>query len=271
MKEIYIPLSGAVAREKQMAMVTNNLANINSSGFKKDSAIFRVRPPETRLERMDLSADTRLNLPDSRQRLEGNRNYTAIAESYVDFAPGDLRPTGSPFDLALQEGNPDTDARSFFVVMTPEGDRYTRKGNFSVNSQGLLVTSEGFPLKGMDGQPLRIGQQPFEPIVVSTEGNIVVQQREVGQLQRVMVDSPQLLEKMGNGFFSDRGGLVPVREATPQDGPLVRQRFLEMSNVNVVDELVRMIDSQRAFSSYQRTIQAMDDASGQVTNWAMER
>ncbi|MFP4379908.1 MAG: flagellar basal-body rod protein FlgF [Candidatus Sumerlaeia bacterium] len=271
MKEMYVPLSGAIAREKQLTMVTNNLANVNSVGYKKEKAIFRVRPPETDLPKMDESANRRLNLPNSRQRVEGNRNYTAVAESFTDFSTGETRATGNPFDMAIQEMNPRSEARGFFVVQTPEGPRYTRKGNFEVDAAGRLVDTNGNPVLATNGQPLVVGPRPFEPIVVSPEGNVVVQERTVGQIQRVVVDDPNQLEKQGHGLFNDRNGEVPVRNVAPADNMAVRQRYLEMANTNVVEELVQMIDLQRAYTAFERSIQTFDDASGQVINWAMER
>lgn len=272
MKEMYVSLSGAITREKQLAMVSNNLANINSVGFKREEAIFRVRPPETNWPRMERSHLDELSLPYPRQRMEGNRNYTAVAESYTDFSLGALRPTGNPYDMALEmRGTKRDDPVPFFVVETAQGKRLTRMGNFQVNSQDHLVTPDGYPLLGVNDQPLTVGGNPVEPIVVSKDGTINSNGQNIGQVQVQVVEQPQQLERVGEGLYSDRDGDVATRAPEAGDEIAVRHRYLEMANVNAVSELVKMIDLQRAYTTHERSIQTMDGASEEVVATAMGR
>jgi flagellar basal-body rod protein FlgG len=264
MKEMYVALSGAVAREKQLALVANNLANVNSVGFKKDLAVFRVRPPEADLPLLEKSASPRLELPPAAQRMEGDRNYATLAESFTDFSMGTLQPTANPYDMALEARNPGLPGTPFFVVSTPQGDSLTRMGNFQVNSRQELVTPGGYPVKSQGGDVLKLTGKPGESIVISPTGEVFTGGQSVGNVRVVMVEQPAQLEKTGSGLFSDKGGQVAVRDVTPADGVSVRQHYLETSNVNVVEELVKMIDLQRAYAGFEKAIQAMDDATGKV-------
>lgn len=264
MKEIYVSLSAAVAQERNLAIVANNLANVNSSGFKRETAIFEVLPPKTDMVALAKSASPELGLPMPVQTTDGIGNYMRIAETSVDYAHGDLRPTTEPLDMALQESDPKK-GLAFFTVETPQGDLYTRAGGFQINKNKELVTVDGFRVKGTAG-PISVDSGPIE---VTADGGISAKGRALGSLKIAYFDRPQDLEKVGSALFSDRSGAVASRAATPQDGVSVRQGYLEMSNVNAVAELTKMIETQRAYTSYEKSIQAIDNTSEKVINQAM--
>ena len=260
MKEMYVSLSGAVAQERHLAVLANNLANVNSVGFKREVAVFEVRPPDTRPDIMAQSADAELNLPPVRQMAADSRNYVQMTKTVVDFASGDLRPTGNSLDMALQERDPKKGV-AFFAVETPEGERYTRMGNFTTNINQELVTPDGHLVKSREGSALKIPDQHIE---VSPKGGIVSKGQEVGSLKVVVFDNPDQLEKIGNGLFSN--GTAGSRELTDSDDITVRGGFVETSNVNIVTELVKMIEAQRAYTTYEKSIQAIDEISSSVIN-----
>ena len=133
---IYMAATGALAYERQLQLLSNNLANVNTAGFKKDRGRFREFSLSTAAgsENFALRSD-RLQVPE----------YWMEYSTYTDFSAGALRKTGRPFDLALS-GN------GFFCVRTPDGVMYTRRGDFTVDADELLVTQEGFPVLGKGGE-----------------------------------------------------------------------------------------------------------------------
>lgn len=258
MKELYTALAGAVAREKQLAIVTNNLANANSVGFKRENTLFQVLPPQPDLKTMALSADPGLNLPTPRQWIPGAQEYTRIGGTTTDFSTGTLRETGDPLDFALDAQKPGQGA-AFFAVQTPQGTCYTRAGNFALNAKKEVITRHGDHVLAKNGRPLTMDDANVR---VSSAGEVMAKGGAVGALNLVYVAHPEQLQKVGNDLFA--AGQAQVRPVTPADGVVVHQGSLEMANVNVVDELVRMIDLQRSYEAAQKTIQSMDDASSQT-------
>jgi len=265
MKEMYVSLSAAVAQERHLAVIANNLANVNSAAFKKEVAVFEVRPPQVRYDLMERSVSRELELPAPRQMRAGDRNYAALAATAVDFSAGDVRPTSNPFDLALEERDA-KGGRAFFVVDTPQGARYTRAGNFVTNKDQELTTPDGYMVQSREGTSVKV---PDRLIEVSPRGEVVSRGKPLGALKVVVFDQPGQLEKLGNGLFSDREGAVVPKELTDADAVRVRQGYLEMSNVNVVAELVKMIEAQRAFASYEKAIQSIDDVASRVISGAL--
>lgn len=270
MKEMYVALSGAVSREKQFAMVANNLANVNTVGFKREEAIFRVRPPEVDFQKMQKSHRREMALPEPRQWIEGNRNYAAVQQSFMDFSEGSLKATGHILDVALESRDPGATGVPFFVVATPEGNRLTRAGNFHLNALNELCDASNHLVLGANGLPIQFAGQPQEPFTITEEGNIFSDGNLQGRLQVVMVDEPNDLDHLGYNYFGDRNGEVATRPVAQADNVSVRHRFLEMANTNAVSELVKMIDLQRSYSAFQKSIQSMSDASSEVIDYVMQ-
>lgn len=266
MKELYVAVSGAVSREKQMAMIANNLANVNSAGYKRQQAVFEVRPPDTDFEALERSASPRLNLPEVTQRIEGDRNYVRVADSYTDFSQGVLKPTGKVFDMALETWG-DSEGTAFFALRTAEGVRYTRMGNFLVDGQGRLSTPEGHLPLDTGGSPIEIGEN--RNIAVGPDGTISAGGEELGSLEVRIFDNPRDLLRLGHGLYGDREGAVQGRARGDGDNVTVRSGYLELSNVNAVDELVRMIDVQRSYQTFQKAMTTMDEASGRLITSVM--
>ena len=187
MKELYTALAGAVTRERQLAIVTNNLANVNSVGFKKERSLFEARPPEPALKAMARSADPELNLPTPRQWITGSQNQVRIAGTTTDFSTGNLRETGQTLDFALETRKPGSGG-AFLAVQTPQGTRYTRAGNFALNEKQEVVTRHGDRVLAKGGQPLTL--LDTSNVRVNGNGEVMANGGAMGALNLVYVEHP---------------------------------------------------------------------------------
>jgi flagellar basal-body rod protein FlgG len=207
--------------EQRLNQVTNNLANVDTPGFKKESVTF---------DEMLYQANS------SRQRVgKGLRINTTHQQGVV-------QKTDAPLDLAIS-------GEGFFRVQTPAGIRYTRAGNFQRDSAGLLTTANGYPVLGESG-PITLTGNKFD---VARDGSLSVDGVQTNRLAVVTAD-PRALKKEGENLFRLEGG---VEEASPNFQLL--QGHLEKSNVNTVTEMTEMIDLYRAYEGQQKMIRAVDD------------
>lgn len=258
MKEMYVALSGAITREKQLALVSNNLANVQSVGFKKQQAVFELRPPAPDTGAMLRSHDPELGQAEPRARVRGDRAYVRLADSYTDYTMGDLRATTeNPLDLALVERHRGPGA-AFFSVQTPQGPRLTRMGNFLVDREGRLVLPGGEPVLDAGGNAIEIGTDPERAISIAGTGEIFNGDQRVAQLQLFFAERPEALVRQGHGFFHDPEGQAGLRPLEAGDQVQVTSGYLEYSNVNIVEELVKMIELQRAYTTAEKAIQTFD-------------
>jgi len=235
---MYSALSGNLAAMKRMDIISNNLANVNTPGFKKDKVTFEgllssittppAVPPST-------TADPILQ--------QGN--------IFIDYASGPVAQTGNPFDLAI-------DGDGFFEVTTPDGPAYTRQGNFRLSADGTLVTADGFPVQGQGG-PIRISGSRIE---IDSTGVITVDGSESGTISMVDFPKPYALTKTGSALFVPTD---PQALPQPAKGEL-RQAHLEGSNVETISEMVQMIENSRYFDACQRTIMSFNDMTSKAAN-----
>lgn len=241
---IYMSAAGAMAYEKRMQVISNNLANINTSGFKKDKGHFQI-----------------INSPDSiKEDLEKNSISTEKQqpplwlqfETKTDFTSGPLKHTGNPLDLAL-EGD------GFFCIKTEQGTQYTRNGSFSLDQEGMLVTMDGLPVMG-EGGPINIEGNTFS---VDVKGNISVDGSQVDTIKIVGFQKQDALKKTGNSLFeiADKNAVETKAENTG-----VSQGFIELSNVNAIRMMTEMIEVLRGYESYQKAIKTADEANAKAIN-----
>ena len=247
---VYIPLSGALVQEKRLEVLANNLANVNTAGFKKDRPAFEnvllesMEPvPNSQLLKM-ISYD-----PLSLSIYNINRTLPSFDGVRTDYSEGILKETGNPLDLAL-EGD------GFFCIVTPQGVMYTRNGSFTLDSQGVLVTQEGLPVLGENSGEITI--TGGGDVTVSSDGTIKVDGIEVDRLRIVDFERPYPLEKMGNSMFHLTEPLEEEKEAIDAK---VKQGFIEHSNVNVMREMAMMIELNRTYESYQKVIHTIYDTT----------
>ncbi len=216
----------------RLEVIANNLANINTTGFKRDD-VFPVVLQDA------VAAD-------------GGRGAPLMTtRAATDFADGSLTRTNNPLDVAIQGGG-------FFVVETPAGPRYTRNGNFALAVDGTLTTSRGFPVAGADG-PLRfpdVQQLSRGAVAITDTGEISLDGKTIGRLRIVRFERTADLTKDGTSMFIAPPATRPL-DASP-DSVAVKQGYLEESNVDGIEEMVTMIELMRAFESNQKAAQQQD-------------
>jgi len=253
---IYIAASAGLKQQTKLDIIANNLANVNNAGFKKDGIIFKeLIPPFEPDTSFESSRNTLLPADVS------NRNvaYVGINEFYTNHSQGNLVQTGNSLDLGL-------DGEGFFAVNTPQGVRYTRNGNFRLDTNEQLVTQEGYPVLGDAGGPVTIPAQGGNVTIdaagtVSVGGGIGI--TAIGQIRAVNFENKKDLVKVGADLYRTAD---PQIKETPAANVSVRQGFLESSNVNTVEEMTQMISTLRGFEAYQKVIQSIDAADEQSVN-----
>lgn len=235
---MYSALSGNIAAMKRMDIISNNLANVNTPGFKKDKMTF---------EGMLVGAATPLAVPQSKTA----DPILQKEDVYIDYTTGPVSQTGNSLDMAI-------DGDGFFTVTTPNGIAYTRQGNFRLTADGTLVTSDGFPVMGQGGEIHIKGSN----VEINAKGEITVDGEAAGALNVVDFPKPYKLTKTGSALF------VPSDpQATPQAAKAeVRQGHLEGANVDPVSEMVQMIETNRYFDACQRVILSYDSMASKAAN-----
>lgn len=223
---IYAALSGAVAQQRALDTVANNVANVGTPGFRADQLAFREALSEAR--------------PGSDAVPNGLR-YVTVATSRTTPTDGPLSQTGNPLDLALQ-------GDGFFAVSTREGVRYTRAGALQVRGDGAVVTRAGHPVLTTSG-PLVIPRDAGA-VTVGQDGRVTMGDLDLGRL-RVERFPPNGLVKQGLTLFAPEPGVT----GSPADDVSVSQGFLEGANVNAVSGMNELISASRSFDAFQRVIQ----------------
>ncbi|MFQ5454937.1 MAG: flagellar basal-body rod protein FlgF [Nitrospirota bacterium] len=231
---IYSVLSGSIAQERRLEIITNNIANINTPGYKREEPIFQRYIPKSFENISPVSNKDKV--------------YVEVVRTMTQFSPGGIKDTGNPLDLAI-EGN------GFFVVETDNGTRYTRSGNFTLDSERRLVTQDGSVVLG-EGGPILLEEGK---ISVDADGKISVNNNEVGAL--LITDFPDMnvLQKDSNTFFKGEGGV-------PSENFKVIQGKIELSNVEPMSELSSMIEVIRSYQAYQKVIQTISDTTSRSIN-----
>jgi len=236
-------LFGALSNEMRMSSIANNLANVNTSAYKKDKMAFHdafIRFAH------DYLIDGKTHLRGKDMFPKANVMAKArLAAQQTDFTQGGLQRTGNQLDFALS-------GEGFFRVQTGDGILYTRAGNFLPDAQGILRTQDGNTVM-VDGGPLII--PPGGKVIVDAEGNVSVNGEPAGAFDVVSFDDLTKMKRVGANNFTVEGGAAEIE---PEDVS-VQQGFLEKGNVNVVSEMVAMIETQRAFTMYSKMIQASDE------------
>ncbi len=263
LKGVYTALSGAIAQSTKLDTIANNIANVNTPGFKRDQQVFseyltaNEKDPTTVPIPRDVAA-----IESFYDMQGGDKSYVHEKGTYTDFSQGSLKRTGGKLDLAI-------DGPGFFEVSSPSGIRYTRAGNFTMDGNGRLVTKEGFPvLKAADaGTPDADRMIQFSgqtSVAISENGQIFQGDDLLGQLSLVNVANPDSLTKIGNNLYGPRPTMTP--QLNPIPSPALKQGFVETSNVNVVQEMTDMITTHRVFESTQKAISAYDGMSEKLVN-----
>lgn len=218
---IYNLIDGSLTQKMRFETIANNMANSNTNAFKKDLISF-------------------------------NQALDMQSISKTDFSRGPARYTNNDLDVALN-------STGFFKVETPNGIRYTRDGAFSINGEGLLVTSNGDTVLGQNGPITVEGGK----VIIENDGRVMVDNEPAGTLLVVDFEAPQLLKKEGGSYYVYRG---EAKEMFTQTDVKMQQQYLESSNVNSTQEMIKMMETYRAFESIERAIQSIDRMTGKMVN-----
>ena len=237
---LLIGLSRQMTLERQMDVIANNVANVNTNGFKADRSLFQeYLMPTAREDNFVAGRDRRLS-------------HVIDRATFHDFAAGPSEHTKNPLDIAI-------DGKAFLVVQTAAGERYTRDGGLQINNQGQLVTASGDPVLGNSG-PI-VFQPTDKAITIAPDGNITVVEGTGrtdsvrGKLRLVSFADAQKLVKDGGNLYSAGQGVA----AQPDTKSRVRQGFIEKSNVNSVHEMSRMIEITRTYTQISAMLQQQHD------------
>lgn len=239
-KGLYTSAMGLSVLTKQHEVTANNLANANTSGYKKD-VLVSGSFPEMLLYKLNDPEEVN----EKPRSIGGISMGVKIEEVYTDHTTGNRRSSENASALAVSEG--------YFTVNTPQGERYTRNGEFGVDSAGRVVSPDGYPLMGQKGEIIVKGSD----FRVDREGRVYSGGVEIDSLK--IVNFSGALTKEGSSLFQ---GEDPEKVATP----LVSQGFVEESNVEPIGEMINMIEVMRAYEANQKVIQTIDTTLDKAVN-----
>lgn len=236
---LFVGLSRQMVLRHEMDIVANNIANADTAGFKLESLMSKTEPKRP--------ANT----------APGPRPVKFVLDDGVarDFGQGTLRSTGGALDLAIE-------GQGFFTITTPDGERYTRDGRFTMDPSGKIITESGATVAGDGGGEVVIDPEKG-PVTISADGVVSQGSERVGKIGVVTFDSLAALEKTGDNLFRNTSNLQPQ----PATAAVVRQGMLESSNVRPIVEITRMIEVTR---SYER-ITKMLDSTAELSRRSIER
>jgi flagellar basal-body rod protein FlgG len=258
MESLWVAKTGLEAQQTRMSVVSQNLANVNTTGYKRQRAMFEDLLYQNVIQSggatsQQTNAPTGLNI---------GTGVRVVATDH-QFQQGGIITTGNQFDLAVQ-------GRGFFEVLLPDGTQaYTRDGTFQVSSDGALVTSSGYAV-----QPAITIPAAAQSVSIGTDGTVSATlpgqttATQVGTLQITDFVNPAGLQSRGQNLYRETVASGPPQPGTPGLNGLgtIGQGQLEASNVNVVEELVGMIETQRAYEMNSRAIETADQMLQHLTN-----
>lgn len=236
---MYTALSGKSAIFKQMQVIANNLANMNTAGFRAEKVLFEKA----------LTKEQVLNRPLSNELADPNgfksNEFVAIKGSYADLTPGAVQKTGNPLDVAIAD-------EGLFVIQTADGLRYTRDGQFQTNAAGNLVTMSGDSVLGTGGA-IQIGPGSVR---IDDRGNVLQNDQVIGQLRLVKIQAEDLKRDRSQMFEAVAG--ANIQEISD---PGFVSGAIEASNVNAVKEISDMIFAARMFEALEK----VNESSGKMS------
>ncbi|MEX0584785.1 MAG: flagellar basal-body rod protein FlgG [Natronospirillum sp.] len=257
MKALWVSKTGLEAQDKNLSTISNNLANVSTTGFKKDRAVFQDLIYQVQRQPGGQTAQN-TQLPSGLQLGTGVR----VVGTQKEFSQGDLEVTENPLDVAIN-------GRGFFPILTPDGDfAYTRDGTFHINADGEIVTASGYQL-----DPVIVVPEQAKAVTIGEDGIVTATFAgdadgfEIGQIEIIDFINPAGLEAIGNNLFRETAASGAPEAGIPAldgFGALI-QGALETSNVAIVEEMVDMIATQRAYEMNSKVVSTADQMLGAVT------
>jgi flagellar basal-body rod protein FlgG len=264
------------AQQWRLDAVANNLANVDTDGYKKDITAFKAFP-ELLMRRMDDDGVYQHPFGSADRAPVIGKLGTGVElnELYTSFDQGAMKETQSDFDIAL-------DGKGFMAVATPWGERYTRNGSFQLGKEGYLETKEGYPVLGENG-PIQVQANNFQvdkqgqiwvnaaytddpTHMISREANGWEAATLLDTLKLVEFEVERYLQKQGSSLYRSTDSSGEARIIEGQNRPRVVQGFTEAANVDPVLEMVQMIEVNRAYEANQKVIQTGDAMLGTLIN-----
>lgn len=228
---LLIGLSRQIALQHQMDAIANNLANVQTAGYKSDSLKFEeLIAPVANVDGMSGS--------------DGRISFVHQTTQVRDFSQGDIIATGNPLDVALN-------GDGWLVVATPDGERYTRNGHLRIDGEGRLTTAQGNPVLGLGGAIVMAPED--SAVTIASDGTISTQDGEKARLRLVSFDDEPRMTKIGNALFATD------EQPKPAADPQVAQGMIEQSNVHAVTEIARMIEVSRSYIGTAKLLDGTND------------
>lgn len=281
LRGIYTSATGMLMNQTRMDVIANNLANVDKTAFKSDEAIYKSFPEMVlRRTREDGLGWTPAGSFDLAPIVGKLGTGVEMNEVFTRYEPGPVKHTGNNFDLMIDDRGNKTPA--FFMVLTDRGERMSRSGSFVLDKEGRLVTPRGFPLMGEKG-PIQVARWNF---LVRENGEVWIN-KKIGNDPKaganetfnrwenpVLLDKIKLrsvefqreLKKEGDSFYVDTPESGPPVPFNEENQPIIRQGFLEASNVNMVRQMVTMIEVQRNYEANQKSVTTQDQLLGKLIN-----
>jgi len=230
---LFSNFSGKFVNSRRLEIISNNIANVSTPGFKVSRPVFNAFTGE------DISGNGMLE-----------NTFVSMYDSYVNFAAAPLLETGNRLDFAIE-------GEGFFVVSTADGPMYTRNGQFTINQNKKLVTANGDPVLGKGGEIEIDGKE----INVEADGSVYVDNTFVDVIKIVDFEDKKYLRNYGKNLFTN------IREGSAEIVPensSIRQGYYEASNVDIMREMIEMIHTVRAYEAYTKIGESLDDVLGQL-------
>ena len=284
LRGIYTGANGMNIQQTRMDVIANNLANVDKTAFKRDTTIFKTFP-ELLIHRYNEDGVGKVPMGSfDTAPIVGKIGLGGeVNEIYTRFEQGAVKKTDNSYDLMLQD-KPGFERPAFFSVMTNRGERLTRSGAFVLDTNGFLVTPQGFPLMGEKG-PIQVSRSNFlvkengdvyinaeignDPrnSLTSTEHNRYSSPVLLDKIKIRTIENPRHLDKEGDSFYIDtpESG-EPKPFINELEAPQILQGYLEASNVQIVTEMVEMIEVNRAYEANQKAVQTHDQLLGRLIN-----
>lgn len=266
----YNTTGGMVTQFNRLDLISNNLANLNTTGFKRDDVVIGdyLRLFETHKEQLPIEDHTKKSAKFLNRTLD---RVPIISEEYTDRSVGSFAQTDNTLDFALQVEN------AFFAILTPDGVRYTRDGSFSIDVDGHLVNKDGHLVLSRDGLDSGGGLMMSAGMHLEADksGNVylrniandaIAEQINIGALAIVGFENPRYLKKVGKNLYEYPEERLNEREIVHHNY-LLAQGFLEKSNVNAVQEMTALIEANRLVDMYSKVMKShMDDLNSEAIN-----
>ncbi|MCQ6274641.1 flagellar hook-basal body protein [Bacillus sp. V3B] len=267
LRGFYTAASGMLTQQRKTEMLSNNMANINTPGFKGDQASLRAFP-EMLLQRMDAGEN---GLPRTVQKTIGSLNTGVYMQEAIPlFRQGDIKQTDLKTDVALLDINLPADPETgvagsvFFTVENVDGEpRYTRNGNFTLDGAGYVTTASGMYILDQEGNRIQLTNDQFS---INEEGYLTGSAGETARLGIGYSEDSMSMVKEGDGLFRSEAGALADAYNTNGVQFKLQQGFLEQSNVDASQTMTEMMTAYRAFEANQKVLQAYDTSLQKTVN-----